>query len=526
MSTSTSVVRFPRFLLRLGVPLYGLMLASCMVGPNYTTPEARIQGKWKKRQGVSDRPSAFADSTWWRQFNDPTLNQLVDVAYRNNPSLQSAGVRILQARAQLNETIGNLFPQKQNLVLSTRGNLVSNPSDFWTPLESGQNFLASQALLSVSWEIDFWGKYRRQIQSDKASYLATVAAYDSILVTLISDVASTYVNIRTLQDRIRVTKENVLQQYKGVEMAEARARAGQVGQLDVAQARAQLAQTQAQLPALQDALQRSENGLGVLLGETPAQAEGRVSRGGRIPSAPASVAVGIPIDLLRRRPDVRQAGLEAASQSAKIGVEFAKILPSFSLNGSFGYSTGSESFSFSQIFNWQQTLLNSAGSLVVPIFNYGRLINQVRVQDASFQRAILHYQEVVLNAQREVEDGLSAFTQGKNRVAHLETAVAAANNACRLAAAQYEAGTTDYTTILTAEKQRLAVEDALAETRGQVAIGLITIYRSLGGGWQMRSGGDVISDETRRQMAARTNWGTLLEPSRHLPAATDFPPAP
>jgi len=497
-----------------------------MVGPNYSTPEAKIQGGWKKHHGVSDRPSTFVDAAWWRQFNDPVLNQLIDTAYRNNPSLQSAGVRILQARAQLNESIGNLFPQRQNLILSARSNVVSNPTDFWTPLESGQNFLASQALLSVSWEIDFWGKYRRQIQSDRSQYLATLAAYDSVLVTLIADVASTYVNIRTLQERMRVTKANVLQQDKGLKLAQARATAGQVGQLDVEQARSQLAQTQAQLPALQDAIQRSINGLGVLLGDTPAQAERRVAGGGRIPTAPSQIAVGLPIDLLRQRPDVRQAGLEAASQSAKIGVEFAKLLPSFSLNGTFGYSTGSESFSLSHIFNWQQTLLNSAGSLVVPIFNYSRLINQVRVQDASFQRAILHYQEVVLNAQREVEDGLSAFTQGKNRVAHLQTAVAAANNACKLADAQYQAGTTDYTTIITAEKQRLAVEDALADTQGQVAIGLITIYRSLGGGWQLRAGGDVVSEATKQQMSSRTNWGRLLETSRHIPAEDPAAAAP
>lgn len=489
-----------------------------MVGPNYSTPEAKIQGGWKKRQGVSDRPATFTDAGWWRQFNDPTLNRLVDLAYRNNPSLQSAGVRILEARAQLNQTIGNLFPQRQNLILSARSNVVSNPTDMWTPQDTGQNYLASQALLSVSWEIDFWGKYRRQIQSDKAQYLATVAAYDSVLVTLIADVASTYVNIRTLQERMAVTRANIAQQNKAVEMANARRVAGQVGQLDVEQAKSQLSLTQAQIPALQDALQRSENGLAVLLGTTPSQVESLVSRSGRIPRPPGNIAVGLPIDLLRQRPDVRQAGLEAASQSAKIGVEFAKILPSFSLNGTFGYSSGTENFSFSQIFNWQQTLLNSAGSLVVPIFNYGRLVNQVRVQDATFQRAILHYQEVVLNAQREVEDGLSAFTQNKNRAAQLEAAVAAAKQASQLANAQYQAGTTDYTTILTAEKQRLAVEDALAETQGQVDIGLIAVYRALGGGWQIRNGGDVVSEDVKRQMAARTNWGDLLEPSRHLPA--------
>jgi len=498
-----------------------VLLTSCMVGPNYREPETKFEGHWKKRSGVSDRPPSYSEAYWWRNFHDPVLNELVEAAYRNNPLLQVAGVRILEARAQLNETIGNLFPQRQQLLASARGNWSSNPSNDWTLLGMGQNYFASQALLSVSWEIDFWGKFRRQIQANRAEYLAQVAAYDDALVTLIADVANTYVNIRTLQARIDVAEQNIRLQSQSVEIAQAKLKSGQVSPLDEQQAEALLARTQADLPTLRDALQQSENGLAVLLGETPQQAERRVARPGPIPSAPASIAAGIPIDLLRRRPDVREAGLTAAAQSARIGVAFADLLPSFSLNGTFGYATEPGGVnSLSHIFNWQETLLNSAGSMVVPIFNYGRLTNQVRVRDAAFQRAILNYQNKVLNAQREVENGLSAFTQGKERVARLESAVAASRLAAAAATQQYQAGSTDYTTVLTAQQSLAATDDALAATEGSVDVGLIAIYRALGGGWQLRNGNDVISDAVKKQMAGRTNWGQLLEPSRHLPAVS------
>jgi NodT family efflux transporter outer membrane factor (OMF) lipoprotein len=343
---------------------------------------------------------------------------------------------------------------------------------------------------------------------------------------LIADVANTYVNIRTLQDRIDVTRANVGQQRKSLDVSQGRFKAGRVGALDVDQAKAQLARSEAQLPALEDAKQRAINALSVLLGETPAETERKVDRPGHIPVPPASIAVGIPVDLLRRRPDVRQAGLEAASLSAKIGVEFAKLLPSFSLNGTFGYAGGSENVSLSNIFNWQQSVLNSAGSLVVPIFNYGRLTNNVRVSDATFQEALFKYQGVVLNAQREVQDGLSAFVQGKRRIDYLETAVEAARRSAKTAGVQYDLGTADYTRVLTAEQQKLNAEDDLAQTRGEVVTALISVYRALGGGWELRRESGVVTAATRAQMEGRTNWGNLLEHSKHIPASLDAAPQP
>jgi NodT family efflux transporter outer membrane factor (OMF) lipoprotein len=506
--------QFATRLLPLG---FAWLFSACMVGPNFTQPEARIQGKWRQFEGGSDREIAASEVQWWRQLRDPQLNSLVEEAYRNNPSLQAAGVRIYSARAELNHAVGNLFPQQQDLQVSAGS---FSPTDSAGPVSvfgGQQNILASQAILSATWEIDFWGKYRRQIQSDRARYLSSIAAYDSALVSLIADVVNTYVNIRVTQDRIRIARENVILLRRNAEMAEARMQAGQVPGLDVAQAATQLASNEAAIPLLQDSLDRQINALAVLLGEPPQEAQARFRSGGKIPTPPGRVDVGIPHDLLRRRPDVRQAGLVAASQSAKIGVEFAELLPSFSLTGSFGYGTGRNYTSFSNIFNWQQSVADSAGSLVVPILNYGRIINQVRVQDAAFQQAVMNYQNTVLRAQREVEDAISTYVQSRNRLTHLQSAVDNAEKAVKLALAQYEAGATNYTTVIAAEQARMENRDALAVTRGQALVALVSLYRALGGGWEIRETAGVISPEVRQQMADRTNWGRLLDGVPRVP---------
>jgi len=230
------------------------------------------------------------------------------------------------------------------------------------------------------------------------------------------------------------------------------------------------------------------------------------------------VAVGIPRDLLRRRPDVRAAGLTAASQSELIGVAVAQMYPSFSLAGAFGVSsTTLGASSLADMFTWQRRVAQAGASFFFPIFNYGRLVNQVRVQDAVFEQAVLNYQNTVLTAQQEVEDGLSAFGTSRAALAELETAAEAAARSTKLSILQYKAGEVDYTTVVTSEQSQLSIEDSVASTRGNVALGLIAIYRALGGGWEIREGGDVISDEVKAEMARRTNWGKLLETARHIP---------
>jgi NodT family efflux transporter outer membrane factor (OMF) lipoprotein len=519
-----------------------LTLTSCMVGPNYSTPKSKVESAWVDSGVVSGRAQNAADRLWWKNFHDPVLNRLVEIAYANNPSLQAAGVKILKARAELSGTIGNLFPQQQGIsggvnyyYLPPSDNGNSSQFQPGTPLgtaltqdlsnnfnrsgfQIGPNLFTDQVLFSSSWEIDFWGKYRRQIQSDKATFLASVAAYDNALVSLIGDVANSYVNIRTTQEQIRVNEENVIVQKESLRIAETRFQAGQTSQLDVEQAKTELAQTEAKVPGLENTLRQTKNALAVQLGVPPASVDALL-KPGRIPSPPGKLAAGIPRDLLRRRPDVRQAALDAAAQSAKIGVQIANMLPAFSLKGTIGYSSNNiGDNSLSEIFNWQNALVQSAASFTMPVFNYGRLINKVRVQDASFREAVLNYQNTVLTAQKEVENGLSAFKYGKQSVVYLEKAVAAAKMSTRLAIDRYKAGQSDFTTVLTALQQQLNVENSLVGAQGDVVLGLVLAYRSVGGGWELREGRDVISPEVKEEMAKAKYWGRTLEPARHIPA--------
>ncbi len=501
------------------------LTTSCMVGPNYRTPDAKVEQQWTYDSRASAKQTGHDDASWWKTFKDPALNNLIEVAYRNNLTQQIAGVRVLQARAQLNASIGNLFPQQQGLSGALNYTKVSTPDRLASFTSQTNNFAMDQVLFSSSWEIDFWGKFRRNIQSERATFLGTVASYDDALVTLIADVASTYVNIRTAQERIRVAQQNAESQKESHRVAVAQFTSGETSQLDEEQAATLLAQTQAQVPRLQNTLNQAKSGLAVLLGETPDKVDRYLTGSNGIPVATTAVVTGIPRDLLRRRPDVRVAGLNAASQSALIGVSRANMLPALSLSGVFGFSSNNElKNSLSDIFMWQSKAAQGGASLLWPVFNYGRLINQVRVQDAAFQQAVLNYQNTVLSAQQDVENGLSAFYTEKNALANLTTAANAARHASQLSLIQYKAGETDYTTVLSSEQAQLSAEDSLASSQGNVALGLISIYRSLGGGWEIRNGGDVISNDVKAQMRQRTNWGQMLKPEQHLPKVSPVEP--
>jgi NodT family efflux transporter outer membrane factor (OMF) lipoprotein len=513
-----------------------LILSGCMVGPNFRLPTAQVDRKWVQRQAVSEHPYGAADEYWWRTFHDPVLNRLVETAYARNLSLQIAGVRILEARAALNATIGNLFPQQQGaaggisyyrLGNATRGgptlgegpvsNVVSQLIEDRN-FRIGPNIATDRLLFSAAWEIDFWGKFRREIESQTAGWLASVAAYDDALVTLIGDVANAYVNLRTLESRLAILHQSIDAQEHSLKIAQTRFNAGETSELDPLQAQTELSKTKAEAPELENGIVQAKNALAVLLGTTPAEIGSYLKGPGRIPTPPARIAAGIPRDLLRRRPDVRLAGLQAATQSPKIGVAVANMLPSFSLSGAFG-SSGSDivSSSLSDLFTWQSKVVTAGGSFVVPILNYGRLVNYVRIQDAAFQQAILNYQNTVLKAQTEVENGLSAFSSGRRATALLDEAVATAGRSADLAVVRYEQGQNDYTVVLTAQQQQLAIDNAAVSSQGSTILALISVYRGLGGGWQIREGGDIISDDVKAEMARRTNWGKMLDAGWHLP---------
>ncbi len=335
------------------------------------------------------------------------------------------------------------------------------------------------------------------------------------MVTLIADVATVYVNIRVLERRIAIAEDNVRSQRGSLGIASSRFKNGETSELDVAQALSTLAETEAQIPQFQSDLAQAKYSLALLLGLPPNKVEALLSPG-QIPTAPAEVAVGIPTDLLRRRPDVREAEFAAAAQSALIGVAEANLYPAFSLSGTFGFSSNSlGSASLSDVFNWTSHTYSFGPAISFPFFNYGRLTNEMRQQDAAFQATILDYQFTVLQAQQEVESGLASFLQGQEVVERYRRAAKAARRTTGLSFVQYRDGASDFTNVLNAQQSQLRVEDSLAVAEGNVPLGLISVYRALGGGWELRAGKDFVSDKTKQEMGSRTDWGDLLEPEQH-----------
>ena len=510
---------------KLTLAVAGAVLASsgCKVGPDFHRPASPVAEHWiGEAPGSAPEPPHTAD--WWKLFNDATLDGLIDTAYHNNLSLQVAAARILQAQAQLNVSIGELFPQQQALA----GQVQHEHQAQSTLLLPGLNpdLDTSQLGVSATWELDFWGKYRRGIESDRATMLASVAAYDNGLVSLTAGVASTYLNIRILQQRIEVVQENLKTQQEGLRIASAQFEAGETSQLDVEQAQTQLAQTRSQLPGLQNSLRADEDSLAVLLGVTPDTIDPMLGTTTAIPGAPSEAAAGMPKDLLRRRPDVRQAELTAAAQSAGIGVAKANLFPAFSLTGSFGFvGTSLHGSSASDLFNWDNRASAYGASLVWPIFNYGRIVNSIRVQDAVFQQAVLNYQNTVLQAQQEVEDARAAFAAAQATLTALIDAADSARRTTQLAFVRYKEGAADYTTVLTSLQLELQIEDGLASARGAVPLALVSVYRALGGGWQLRAGQQLLPASTRKEMHQRTYWGHLPDSGAELPL-TEEPAAP
>jgi NodT family efflux transporter outer membrane factor (OMF) lipoprotein len=387
-----------------------LAFAGCTVGPNFQRPKTTLSANW---QETGDPRVSTASATyrgWWTAFNDPVLDRLIQRAYRENLSLRQAGVRVLQARAQLGVAIGEIFPQTQQAIGSVQYNRTSDRAATAPAVKGGVEYWQSQIGAQASWELDFWGRIRRSIESADASLLSTLADYDNTLVTLTADVANSYITIRTAEERIRIARENVATQEESLKIAEAKFAYGTATQLDVEQARTALLNTLATIPSLETQLRQARDALSVLAGMPPTDLSDLLSGPSVIPVSPRQVIVGIPADLLRRRPDVRRAELQAAAQSAQIGVAKADLYPAFSLVGNLVFvSTDLGKFKLSDMFRWGSRQVQVGPSVQWNILNYGQITNDVRVQDASFQQLMIAYQNAVLSAQQDVEDNLVAF---------------------------------------------------------------------------------------------------------------------
>jgi NodT family efflux transporter outer membrane factor (OMF) lipoprotein len=448
------------------------------VGPNYCRPPAPVASEWIDSKSKELIPATTNLAGWWTVFQDPKLNALVEQAYRQNLSLRSAGTRILVARAQRDIATGNLLPQSQEVFLDVAhiaaSGRVANPPP--------NRFFDNNAIgFNVAWELDFWGRFRRSIEAAEAELDASVENYDDALVLLISEVASTYVEIRVFQQRLRFVMNNVAIQQKLVEQANSRLEVGVGRRIDQAQQLSNLTDTLALKEQLEIGLRTANNRLCVLLG-IPVRDLTPELGDGEIPFAPPEVAVGMPADLLRRRPDVRRAERQVAAQSARIGVGTANLYPRFSLLGSIGY----EAENFSDLFS-SKALFGSIGpNLRWDIFNYGRLVNGIRVQDALFQTAAVDYQNTVLLAGREVEDGIVLFLRAQRQAGQLTESAKQAASAADEAVVLSKDVKFDLNQAFVTSNFLVGQQDKLARSRGDVAQGLIQIYKALGGGWQIR----------------------------------------
>jgi NodT family efflux transporter outer membrane factor (OMF) lipoprotein len=475
------------------------------VGPNYCRPPAPAAESWI---AADARVRSEADdlSRWWTVFNDPVLNALVRDAYLQNLTLRQAGCRVLQARAQQAITVGNFFPQTQQATgdyrLYKESTAVPNRQNVRVPYYS--EWILG---FNLAWELDFWGRFRRAIESANASLDASVEDYDAVLVTLLGDVATYYLQLRTSEQRIAYAEANVQLLRETLRIAEARFKAGTTGELDLVQARSTLEQTEAQISELEISLRQANNQLCVLLGIPPEELRARLGPGG-IPTAPAEVAAGVPADLLRRRPDIRRAERQAAAQSAQIGVAEAELYPHISITGTISYAAGAPRVAplaaLAPLVPPSNALEGNIGpTLQWNILNYGRIVNNVRLQDARFRELVAAYQNAVLTAAQDVENGLVTFVRAQQRAKLQAASVEDLQKAVKIVLAQYKEGTVDLTRVTQIEQNLVLALDTLAVARGEIGLGLTQVYRALGGGWELGHQKDGCGEAARAAGAAQ-----------------------
>ncbi|WP_246356651.1 efflux transporter outer membrane subunit [Pyxidicoccus fallax] len=487
-------------------------LSGCSVGPKFTKPEAALPQEWRTHDAAGVSTQSEVDSAWWKSFGDPTLDKLVELAYRQNLPLQQAGLRIVEARAQLSILTGQQYPQVQ--VAFGSATAVGVSENAANTVLAERHFLDYQLGFDALWELDFWGKYRRGVEAGTAGLLASVADYQSGLVSLSAEVARTYVLIRTFEELIELGQQNVKLQEESLQIAESRFRNGATSELDVAQATTLLESTRATIPQLEIGLEQARNALSTLLGQPVGAVEALLEGPKQIPRAPEQVAVGVPAAVLRRRPDVRSAELYAAAQCARIGVAEAELYPSFTIFGSIGLRASSAGSPSANLFSLDSLFYAVGPRIVFPFLNYGRLKNGVRVEDARFQQLLVNYRNTVLKAAQEVADALVGYVKSQQALTFGRASVKAAQRSVEIAVVQYREGSVDYQRVLDAQRTLLEEQNQLAQTSSSIATSLVALYKALGGGWEVRQGQPIVPEGTQREMERRTDWGDLVSKPR------------
>ncbi len=478
---------------RLLLPAFvlGLVLTGCAaVGPNYTRTEPQAPKQWHTRleNGLSAQqlnPETIA--RWWTVLQDPELSTLERRAVQGNLDLKESSARVREARALRGIEKAGLYPALDGAGSATRSRSSENSG-------TGRTRNLYSAGFDADWELDIFGGTRRSIEAAQANLEATEENLHDVLVSLLAEVALNYVDVRTFQARLAAAQVNLKAQQDIYELNLSRYQAGLIDELAVQQSQYILESTRSQIPALETSLEKAKNRLAVLLGEKPGTMHKELAEAKPIPVLPVTVAVGIPAETLRHRPDIRRAERTLAAQTAQIGVATADLYPRFRLFGSIGL----ESISSRDLWEWASRTWSIGPSVSWKIFHAGAIRQNIKVQTARQKQALIQYESAVLNALEEVENALVAYAKEQRRRESLKAAVTAARRAYELSWDRYNAGLVDFNTVLDATRSLQSFQDELASSEGTATSNLIRLYKALGGGWE--SFGSASTNREKRGM--------------------------
>jgi multidrug efflux system outer membrane protein len=454
-----------------------VLTAGCKVGPNFKPPQTQVPEAWSGPLPPAPAEAGQDLALWWTQFNDPTLTSLIESAIESNLDLKLAEAGIRQARAARRIAASGLGPTVDAAGSFRRG---QSPGPGGTN-DFGPTTNLYQAGFDAAWEIDIFGGVRRSVEAATADLDAAVEARRNVLVTLTAEVASNYVDLRSFQQEIVIAQQNLKAQQHSAELTRQRFQGGFVSGLDVANADAQVATTAAQIPLLEAAARQTIYSLSVLLGREPGALLEELSAPLAIPAAPPTTPVGVPSELLRRRPDVRQAEAQIHADTARIGVAVADLFPQFSLSASLGR----QGETFSSLGDRINRFWSLGPSASWNLFATGRNLSNIELQKAFQEQSMIAYRQTVLAAVQEVENALIASAKEQEHREALVDAVAANRKAVQLATELYTQGQTDFLNVLNAQRSLYASEDALVQSTRTVSTDLVTLYKALGGGWQV-----------------------------------------
>lgn len=503
---------FPTRLAALAVA--GLLAACTTLGPDYQEPEVSWLADWQSDlYGQLREPQRESDmdlSFWWQVFDDTTLNGLIETARRENPSLQIAGLRILESRAQLGIAGSNLYPQLQQVngaatYIDTRRNGGAVDND--------DSFTNYQAGFDIGWELDFWGRFRRGVESADAAFFASITNQQDVQVLLAAQVADLYFSYRTTHALIAIARKNAEIQKRSLDMTERLYRGGQQSELDLQQARTQYLTTLSSVPPLEIRLTQTRNALATLLARPPGDIPELAAAPKELPGVPGVSVDEIPARLLARRPDVRTAAWQVAAQSAQIGIAEADYYPAISLLGSIGWSGTSGGG------RPDSTVLGGGPAFTWNVFDHGRIADNIRLQDARLQQTIESFQNRVLLAAQEIDNAAVTVVKTRELQAVLVQSVAAAERSLELATTLYVEGYADFSRVLDAQRSVFSQSTDELANRGNHISAIISLYRALGGGWVETPIDQLIPAPTRDTLQQRSDWGDLLTAPLPVPPA-------